>query len=380
MKMKKLYFRLLILQGFHLVTSASYATSYQRTIDLAYDNPALLKAVNKNEVLLGNSFIYGIFQFVGKVGPLEGSATSRQYYNYPYGRVAFRINPKIVAGIDVTHLEYANIVFPQNSIVSKLITATIIKAIDVVPKISYQLTKQMALGIALNIDNTYDLQVNNVVVPFGNMVNKASDSGATGWGIGASYALSSTTILELSYFSKIMHHVTGRSTWGPFENDDYKLNYPLPALASLGISQSLGSKWLLKAMVRYQWYAAFNALVLQNTALGQTLNLPQGYRDTWIGLASAHYQMNEKWGILVGSEHNTDPQPLFYRSVGLSGYSSTALIGGVDYAISNKFSVKLTYAHVISYPPLNRMTRVGLLSGKEFIHINNFDLLFIWRI
>ncbi|CAM2961821.1 outer membrane protein [Legionella steigerwaltii] len=378
--MKKLCFNLIIVIGFNSFITAAYATSYQRTIDLAYDNPALLKTVNKSEVLLGDSYIYGIFQFVGKLGALTGSATSRQHYNYPYGRIAFRINPKIVAGVDITHLEYANIVFPLNSIVSKLLTATIIKSIDVVPKVSYQLTRQIALGGALNIDNTYDLQVNNIVPPFGNLVNKAADRGAIGWGVGATYAPSSTTNLELSYFSKIMHHVTGTSTWGPFENNHYKLNYPLPALASLGISKSLGSKWLLKAMIRYQWYEAFQALVLQNTALGQTLNLPQGYRNTWVGLASAHYQVDEKWGVLVGSEYNTDPQPLLYRSVGLAGYSATALIGGIDYAFTKEFSAKLTYAHIISFPPLDKVTRVGLLTGKEFIQVNNFDLLFIWRI
>ncbi|KTC75952.1 outer membrane protein [Legionella birminghamensis] len=360
----------------------AYASSYQKLIDLAYDNPSLINnTVKKAEAIIGNSILYGIYTYNGVVGPLSGSSTSKQWYNYPYGRLAYRFHPKWVGAVDVTHLEYINIVFPVNSMIRYASTAIVLQAVDVTPKLSYMVNENLAIGAAMNIDTAYKVQLDNVVDPYGELKNHSSDDHpALGWGLGAVYTAPTKTTLDLSYFSKIIHHTEGTSTWGMAQSKNYALSYPLPAIATFSIAQTIQEKWRVKGSVRYQWWDVFKNLVLENTALGKSNVVPQFFNNTWIYGLSVRYQSSDKLGLSLGAEHHQSPQTILYRSAGLASYKSVAVGAGFDYAFTETLKGQFIYGHAFSNAPINRLASVGFEKGKEKINGNVFDFTLTWHI
>ncbi|MCW8450319.1 OmpP1/FadL family transporter [Legionella quinlivanii] len=371
-----------IIGGLTLLDSGAYASGFQRIIDFAYDNPAIMNhTVKKAEATIGNNLMYGLFTYKGQAGSLYGRSDSKEFYNYPYGRLAYRFHPKWMGGIDVTHLSYTNIVFPVNSVARQIATSIVLQTIAISPRLSYLVTKSLAVGLALNFDTTYKTKLDNVVNPNGELKNHSSSrEPALGWGVGISYAAPTKTTIDLSYFSKIVHPTTGSSTWGTAQTYNYAITYPLPAIANLGVAQKIQEKWLVKGNLRYQWWDTFDYLNLRNTALGRNILVPEFYNNTWIYTLAAHYQTNDKLGFSGGVEYNQSPQSITYRNAGLAVYRSLVVGGGFDYAFTKALTGKFIYGHAFSNPPIDRTASAGLVRGKETINSNNFDFTLTWHI
>lgn len=372
-----------ILVGLTLLapTQIVYASGYQRLIDFAYDNPAVMNhTVKKAEVVIGNNLMYGLINYKGQVGSLSGRSDSKELYNYPYGRLAYRFHPKWIGAVDVTHLGYTNIVFPVGSVAEHVATSIVLQSIAVSPRLSYLVNKNLALGAAINIDTTYKTKLDNVVEPNGELKNNSSSKQpALGWGLGISYSAPTKTNIDLSYFSKIIHPTSGSSSWGTVKNNNYSTTYPLPAIASLGIAQNIHEKWLVKGNLRFQWWNTLKTLNLKNTALGRDVIISEFYNNTWIYTLVAHYQSSDKLGLSGGVEYNQSPQSLTYRNVGLAAYRSIVIGGGFDYAFTKTITGKFIYGHAFSNAPIDRMTSAGLVKGREKINSNNFDFSLTWH-
>ncbi len=122
--MKRILFGLFKLLGFFLFLHNAYSTAYQPFLGVAYDNPALLYTVDKGDIILGNTYIDSRFVFTGSNGPLTGRAVSDRNRNLPHGRVAYRVNPDLVIGLDISHRVYINIQYPIGSILQSSSTAS----------------------------------------------------------------------------------------------------------------------------------------------------------------------------------------------------------------------------------------------------------------
>lgn len=205
-----------------------FAAAYQIFSELAYDNPAALNSVKKGQIVLGMGIPTVTFHFKGSNGPLYGRADASGTNVLPFGRLAWRLSPKIVTSLDITNPVYSDFKYPVDSVVSTLGTSTVMIGRNYSPKISYEIKPGLAVGVGFDAHNFSNLQLSFAAAPFGELANRAS-GWAYGWDAGIFYALTQTTFASLSYYSQLNHEDTGTSSWGPFATDNYQANVVLPA-------------------------------------------------------------------------------------------------------------------------------------------------------
>jgi long-chain fatty acid transport protein len=357
-----------------LVTlTGAHATSYQIFANIAFTNPAALNSIKQGELIIGGAIVDTRFHFTGTAAGVNGSTTSRTTDLLPYGRIAMRLSPKFVASLDITQPYYTAIEYPRNSLVALFATETFIRDTNFSPKLSYQATDKLALGIGFDANQLYNGQLNFVVPPFGVLTNKA-ESWAYGWDIGLFYVATPATFLNLSYYSKIVQHANGASKWGPFTNNSLSADVKIPATYIANVVQMLCPVWALSATVRYAQWDTLRYTVLQNTAVGVTITVPDQFFNNVSTELATHYQINEKWGVLGAIDYEPNVQPTATRSVGLPTYTRYIPAVGAEYELSKGLKAKLVYAHVFSSPPIDMTISTGFhIHGHEYVNADVFD-------
>lgn len=351
--------------------------AYQVFANIAYSNPAALTIVTKGQFIIGGTGLFSRYRFSGKAGTFRGSAVSEREDLLPYGRLAYRLGKKVVVGLDVTEPFFVNIKFPKSSIVRFFSTRTLVRSVDISPKISYQVNEKLSLGLGLNMDYIYNAQLNLVIPPFGNLVNKATRWGY-GWDVGLFYVLTKATYLNLSYYSKIVQHLRGVSAWAQTARISAKTTLPLPATTTLNLIQYFSKNFLISATLRYIEWHAFQFLTITPTPLGP-LTLPEHYRDSWDFQLATRYTVNDKWALLASLSYASSPQPTKYRPIGLPTHSVTIPAVGAIYNINKILSAQLLYAHGTSNPRIKNLTMAGLSKGHVNVNVDAIDLNLTWN-
>jgi long-chain fatty acid transport protein len=378
--MKKIAKNIIALVLLILPATTLFASSYQRFYNLAYSNPATLNQVDTLELQTNGILIDSMHEYSGTDGPLSGTATSQTYTFYPYGRIAIRIDPKLVVGVDITHLTFFDIEFPEDAFVRFSATDTILKDVNIAPQFSYQLTDKLALGAGLNFDRVYESEISFDAPPNGELINQSS-GWAHGWDVGLSYKLLPKTTVNLSYFSEIVSHPSGISTWGPFTNDAFRFDsVPIPAVFILDVRQKFNDQLSGFVVVRYQLWHIFKSLILENTALGRTELIPTNYNNTWVGLTGLNYKINDKWSTLGGVEYDSNPVSTTYRYIGGPAYSARSAFIGLEHNFTKSFKARILYTYVYTKPPIERDTVRGPVIGDERIVNQIVDLTFTYHI
>lgn len=353
------------------VTNA-YATSYQIFADNNFSNPAALNSVKQGELMIGALGMNQRYHFIGTAAGVGGSTTSRTNDLLPYGRIAMRLTPQIVVGIDITQPWFTDIQYPRNSFINAFSTETFLRDTNYSPKISYQATPQLALGAGFDANHFYNGQLNFAVPPFGNMVNNA-DSWAYGFDLGIFYVITKATFLNLAYYSKIVQHAGGVSTWGPLTNNHFSADVKLPATTIANLVQMLSPVWALSGTIRYTQWNTVRFLTLQNTAIG-TLTVPEHLYNNFSYELATHYQVNQKWGAIGALDYEPTMQPTFTRNPGLPSYTRWIAAVGGDYEIVKGLKAKLVYAHVISKPPIDMRISTGArITGHDYLNVDALD-------
>lgn len=354
-----------------------FAAAYQLFTNIAYDNPAKLSSVEKFDGILGGTLLNPNIVFEGRNGPLVGSASSHENTIIPYGRFATRINSKLVFGVDITSYQFTSIEYPLNSILNTLSTGTNLKSYDISPRVSYQVTKALAIGVGFLADNLYYSTLNRIIPPH-NLVN-LGDDWTYAWTAGLSYAFpNKMTSLNLGYTSALFHNPLGPSTWDGLHSPNYTSAAPVPAVYTANITQNI-KPWLFNGIIRYVCWGVNETLILKNTALGD-FRFPSNYHASVIAQGIARYQLNDKWGIIGSSFYETNPQPTRFRSVGLPTYSLFSLGIGADYALSKSLTLKLLYGHTFSNPPIDTRGPLGPVQGEIDIDGNMIDLSLTYKV
>jgi long-chain fatty acid transport protein len=286
-----------------------------------------------------------------------------------------RLSPKIVVGLDITQPYFTDIQYPVGSFVNNFATTTIIRDTNISPKLSYQATERLALGIGFDANNMYNGQLNFVVpVPFigGNMVNSATSWGY-GFDLGLFYVATRSTFLNLAYYSKIVQHATGTSTLGPIVNQAFSADVKLPTTVIGNVIQMLSPTWALSGTIRYTQWDTVKYLVLQHTAVGN-LTIPDFFFNNLSYELATHYQFNDKWAGIAAFDYEPNVQPTWTRNVGLPTYTRTIPAIGAEYEIQKGLKAKFIYAHVFSKPPINMALATGqTITGHDYLNADAYD-------
>lgn len=349
------------------------ATSYQIFADLSFSNPAALNSVKNEEFIIGDMGLWSQFHFNGTAAGVASSVTSTTTDFLPYLRIAKRLSPKWVVSFDITQPYYTNIQYGENSFVNAFAISTVIRDTNYSPKLSYQVNDRLALGVGFDANNLYNAQLNFALSPLGDLTNKVS-SWAYGWDVGLFYVVTPSTFLNLSYYSKIVQHSRGTSTWGPLTNSSLSADVKLPATYIANVIQMLSAQWALSATVRYVQWNTLTTTVLQNTAVGVNINVPANFFNNVSTELATHYQINQKWGVLGAIDYEPNVQPTNTRNIGLPTYTRIIPAIGADYQLTKGLKAKLVYAYIYSRPPIAMKIPTGQsLQGRELVNANALD-------
>ena len=370
---KFIRYLILLLSSIIFSITQAHATSYQIFGALNYSNPAALNSVKDYELIGGAANLDGTFNFKGTAVGENTSQSSHTSDILGYGRIAKRITPKIVIGLDITQPYYSDIQYQEdNPLFNLFTTSTIIRDINYSPKLSYQVNDRFAIGAGIDINNAYNAQINFDVPPNGNLTNKAS-SWAYGWDVGLFAVITRATFLNLSYYSPIVQHLSGVSTWGSIENNNFSADLKLPATYIANLIQMLSPRWALSGTIRYSVWNKTEYLVLQDTASGN-LTIPLHYYNNVSTELATHYQINDKWAVLGALDYEPSIQHIDYMNPGLPAYTRYISAVGAEYEFIKGLKGKLVYAYVWQRAPIDLTIPPGVtMQGTERLHANSLD-------
>lgn len=350
------------------------ATSIQIYHTMAYENPAMLNAVDTALMTLGVTDLLVGVKYEGQVNGVNGTVASNTNTGFPYLRIAQRLNTKLVAAFDFTHPAFANIKFPDYSFVSPVANKTYIRDDDFSPKLSYQLTDSLALGVGFNANN-----IQNNIISLGTPTLYTKTSGwAYGYDLGVSWKVNQFNTISLSYYSLLnFTPLTGNSYLQSMSTTNMYLNINLPPTYTLNLTQNATPEWTFIEIFRYVQWSVERNLTLSNTVAGE-LFFPLNYQDVWSALLLARYQWTDALGVGVIAAHDTSPQTTAFRPIALPAASLNFIGGNMDYAISPQWSTKIQYTYAFTNPAINQ-SGVYRQIGHEPIGISIFDLGVTWK-
>lgn len=351
-----------------LFCTALQANVIQYFTGISYSNPSGLFKVKDNELIFGGTFFYTNVVFTGEVLNFNtgqyGSGRNGSYTTslLPYGRIAKRVNDKLVLAVDVTQPFHSNLNFGEDSFTRYAVTHNLLTDTDISPRLSLSLSKRLHVGAGLNLNFLKNNEVNFALptgpVSYDTLVNRASGFGQ-GFNLGVTYGLSQRDFLEATYYSKIKQNTSGYSRFNNNVSNDHNFSFYMPSTTVLSYTHLFNKAWLLNLNAFYVQWNANQFVRLNDTAAPQkNFVFPMMFDPSWAFLGVIRHQYNEKLGLAIVGMVDNGPEkdnirPLVFPSdrqyfIGLSA----------EYNIKENSSLQITYGHGFSNTTLNNTVQV----------------------
>lgn len=287
----------------------------------------------------------------------------------------YRLAPKWVVGADVsTPLFYNYFNFksgPLAGIQAKGLTK------NYSPKVSYQVTDELALGIGLDLLQTYGYKLAQPQLHKVNQVLSVKATGfGVGWDIGLLYKIQPTSLLSFDYHSRIIKKLNGTSYINGQSPTSTHVFQPMPNVLSLNFLQIFSEKWLASITGRFLQWSVLKNFVITNSPIGR-VQVPLNYRDTWMISGYTRYQFASQWASFLVLEYHANPQPLAYRPA--ISPADQLIIGslGVQYMYTKELQIQLAYGGLGLNPRLKNFSFDTF--GKEPLRDQFVDLSFTYK-
>lgn len=370
---------------------SAHANVIQYFAGISYNNPSEIFKVKNYELLLGGTGSYADLKFEGSVLNFNtfqynsGVNHSRTYTVLPYGRIAKRLNQKIVVGLDVTEPFNSNLNWGSDAFTRYAATQNYLTDVDVSPKISYSVTQQLQIGAGLNFNFLTNNEVNWAFptgqTTYANLINKSSSFGL-GYDLGATYIFNQTNFLGLTYYSKIKQNTQGTSVLGANFSDNFLFSFNMPATTILSYVHIFNRKWLINLQaIQSEWDANQFARLFNTAAPAPFTNFTfdMHFSKSYSFIAAVRNQITDKLGLTFAGMIDDGPEHDHLRTIVFPSDTQyfLGLVG--DYHFTDQTSIELLYGKAFSNPSIqNRvMTPGGFLpftTGEVTINANILDL------
>ncbi len=333
---------------------------------ISYNNPAELARVQQNEAILGGTAFYTDGRFNGSAlnfltGQYDsGTNHTRTTSLLPYGRIAKRINPKWVFGIDVTEPFHSNLNWGNNEFTR------------------YACTQNYLTDVLKNNEV-------NWAFPTGPdssaILTNRTGSYGTGFNLGMNFSINQNNHLAAAYYSAIDQNTRGYSTLGGPGNTNLSFDFHMPATSMFSYTHMFNPKWLVVAKA-YQTEWSINQYVrYKNTAAGN-FDFHMGYKKAWAYVGALHHQYNEKMGLTALGVIDNGPEREPLRTINFPSDTQYFLAAVVDYKVTTHATVELLYGHLFSTTTVQNTVslpngaNVPFTTGHVLINADVIDLKF----
>jgi len=358
---------------------------------VSYSNHAELFKTKKYQFIIGGTGTYADLRFDGSVlnfntfGLDFGTNSSKTYTFLPYGRLAKRLNDKIVFALDVTEPFNSNLDWGTESFTRYANTENFMTDVDVSPRISYDINQQLHLGAGLNFNFITDNQV-NFAVPSGpttwsNLMNNSTSFGL-GFNVGLSYIIDEHNFLNAFYYSPIKHNTNGHSQFGTYYSNNFAVSLKLPSTTNINFVHLFNPEWLVSVKVYRIGWDSIKIVNMYNTAVPapqSDFTFTMDYKAAYAFQATIRNQYTEKLGIAVHGMIDNAPAQEDKRSLAFPADTQYLIGISGDYHFNPHTTLELFYGHVVSSPTLqNRVMTPGgevpFTTGTVSINANVLDL------
>lgn len=369
----------------------AHANVIQYFAGISYNNPSELFKVKDAAFIIGGTGSYASLTFKGSVFNFNtlqydsGESHSRTYTLLPYGRIAKRLNDKIVFAVDVTEPFNSNLNWGTNSFTKYAVTQNYLTDVDVSPKMSYALSQKLQVGAGINLNFLKNNEI-NWAFPTGqftwsNLVNKTSSFGL-GYNVGATYIINQTNFLGLTYYSRIRQNTSGYSILGSNYSDNLTMNFSMPATTIASYVHIFNPTWLISLQVFQSEWNVNQQARLYNTAAPAPFSnffFDMHFTRSYAYLAALRTQFSEKLGLTLAGMIDDGPERDNLRTIVFPSDTQyfLGLIG--DYKVNTHTTIELIYGRVFSYPTIQNRVMVNNASipfttGLVNINANVLDL------
>ncbi|HVO89970.1 MAG TPA: outer membrane protein transport protein [Casimicrobiaceae bacterium] len=193
------------------------------------------------------------------------------------------------------------------------------------------------------------------------------NDGAWGWNVGALWQATPQTRFGVAYRSQIKYDVDGTVEFSNptvpastgavgaaiasgvnsvLANGGVKLSIKMPDTANVSVFHQFNNKWDLMADVQYTGWSVINQLQIVRTTGSILSTTPENFKDTWRLSAGANYRYSDQWIFRGGVAWDQSPVRDAQRTPRLPDSDRTWLAMGVQYKVSDRWSVDVAYAHI----------------------------------
>jgi long-chain fatty acid transport protein len=359
---------------------------------ISYSNSAELFTVKKNEFIIGGTGFHTVAQFQGNALNFNtgqygyGTSHSRTTSLLPYGRIATRLNDKIVFAVDVTEPFHSNLNWGNQSITRYAATQTYLTDVDVSPRISYSISPKFYIGGGLNF-NFLKNNETNWALPVGpttwsNMLNRTSSFGL-GFNLGGYYIINPTNFLGLAYFSTIRQNSFGYSQLLNNINDNLGFDFNFPSTTVLSYVHLFSQTWLANFKVYFSEWDVNQWAIFRGTAAPPPLSADfpfrMGFKKSAAFLGAVRHQVNEKLGATLIGMVDYGPEKDNFRPLNFPSDTQYFIGMAGDYRINTTTTIELLYGYGFEDTRMQNSVTVGgqkipFTTGKVDIYANIIDL------
>ncbi|BCA94442.1 hypothetical protein TUM19329_08030 [Legionella antarctica] len=326
--------------------------------DTFFQNPAELSLINQMQLRAGNLFVVPSLQFTGTSIDGTGSATSKVTDNLPYLLGDYRVSERFVLGINIVPSAYGHLEWPLDSIVSSVTTTTNLLYYRAGFQTSYQVTKDLALGIGLNCQINKNNELNFVVPNLGNEFNKVSGLNPSG-DIGLFYKINAKNFFTTAVYTWVNAMGSGTSSLNSAVSRSFRLGITEASVAYIGLQHVLSDKWFISEKIYWSGWAIQKRIHFQNTTRGSFV-VPTYWKDVWSYQVATRYAATEKLALLGAFIYETNPNSTSTNNIGYPLASTMFISGGLDINLFKQFSTQLLYGYGMFVPKAKIFTAESL--------------------
>ena len=378
-------------------------------------NPAGLVRIKNQQMVVGGVLIPTDIQYKGSVevntvnpgAPTQVVAQGGTLNVIPNFHYAAPLTDRLVFGFGITVPFGLETDYGDDTFLRYAGTETQLQTINISPTLGFAITDKLSVGAGFDaqyLEGQFD-QYAGLFSGFDTTSTNKGSSWGYGYNLGVLYQFTPHTRVGLSYRSRILQDLTGKSTFsGPLANSlsggtqvSYNLNgkIVLPPTSIASFYHDFNSRWAIMGSAMFTQWKSFDDLVLNNVASlntttgqadnQQSITVHEDFRNTWNYALGAQYTLSDKWLFRGGIGYDETPTNDTDRNIQLPDSNRFITAVGAHYQANKSVGVDVGWTHLfVKNAPINNTQTVGseqvITVGNATSAANVFGIQLTWDI